>query len=484
MDSAKSITANFSSNTLATHSLTLITNPAGSGIIQVFPAPNAGGGAYVEGTVVTLTAVPMVDFAFTNWTGDVTGTSNVITVILDADKAVTANFFVSVAPRFTLTLLTNPPGSGSIAASPPPGTNGTYVQGTLVTLTATVLGTNAFTHWSGAVSSTSNRVTVLMDADKSVTATFVPVVPVRFALTLATTPTNGGGVLVTPPSADGTYPAGAILAVAAQPNPGFRFVRWTGADNSTNNPIVITMNASQSLTANFAPLAAFDFAMIRGAFTGLLIDESDTNYTTSGFVNLRVSRTGAYRGIAIVGGMRQVIAGQFDRLGYAPLVLRRASLNGSLQLDSSGIRMTGSLTDDGNPNPSTRRTPALLLYRGAVTNVASWAGAYATLFGAQEPVLNPGMAVTQIHPDGRVRIRGALGDGTALTDRTFLTPDATIPLFVQLYRHRGALMGWLHLTEEGSMEGVVRWFRPADSRSVSFPDGFALKISVGGSRTE
>jgi uncharacterized repeat protein (TIGR02543 family) len=484
MDGVKNITANFSSNTVATHFLTLVTNPPGAGSIQVSAAPNAGGGAYLEGTVVTLTAVPALDFAFTNWTGDVNSASNSIAIVIDADRSVTANFIASITPKFTLTLVTNPPGAGSIVALPPPGPNGTYVQGTLVTLTATALGTNQLTNWSGAANSTSNRVTVLMDADKTVTATFVPIVPVRYTLTLAATPTNAGVVHVTPSSSNDTYVAGTVLAVVAQANAGFRFAGWSGADNSTNNPIVVTMNGNRLLTAMFDAVAPFDFAMLRGVYTGLLLDDGETNYMTSGFVNVRVSRTGAYRGTAVVGGMRELVAGQFDRFGYAPLVVRRATLNGSLQINPAG-RMTGSLTDDGNPNSSTRRSPSLLLYRAsAMTNASVFAGSYSLSTEAQAPVGNPGSAVLQVLPSGAVRLRGLLGDGAPFNDRTFLSADASVPVFVPLYRNRGVILGWLNLSEDGSVEGTVRWFRPADSRSVNYPNGFSLKIPVGGSRTE
>jgi hypothetical protein len=83
-----------------------------------------------------------------------------------------------------------------------------------------------------------------------------------------------------------------------------------------------------------------------------------------------------------------------------------------------------------------------------------------------------------------VRLRGTLGDGTVLNERTFLSTDATIPLFLQLYHNRGSILGWIALVEEGLVEGTARWFRPGDSRSASYWDGFALKISVAGSRAE
>ena len=261
MDSAKNIAANFSPVTVPTHTLTLITNPPGAGTIAASPAPNGPNGTYLEGTVVTLTATPALNFAFTNWSGDASGTSSSITVTIDAGKTVIANFFESITPTFVLTIITNPPGAGSIQISPAPnGTNGTYIQDTVVTLTATGLGTNAFTNWTGVVNSTSNRITVTMDADKSVTANFVPVIPPSYTLTVAVSPAGAGLVIASPPpNSNGTFSAGTVVALFSQPNPGFRFVGWTGAVNSTNNPISLVMDGDKSLTNILAVAPALDF---------------------------------------------------------------------------------------------------------------------------------------------------------------------------------------------------------------------------------
>jgi plastocyanin len=474
MDSPKSITANFISNTVPTHTLTLSVNPPNSGTIQVAPAPNGPDGTYLEGTAVTLTATPALNFAFTNWTGDVNSTSNSVALTIDADKTVTANFFESITPTFVLTVLTNPPGAGSIQVSPPPnGTNGTYIQGTVVTLTATAIGANAFTNWTGAVSSTSNRITVVMDADKSVTANFIPVIPPSFTLTVTASPAGAGLVIGSPPpGSNGTFSAGTVVALLARPNAGFRFIRWTGADTSTNNPIPLVMNGNKSLTAIFEAIPPLDFGELAGVFNGLLFDERETNYTTSGFISLRVSRTGAYRGTATIGGIRELVAGQFDRFGYAPLVVRRATLSGSLQIDSTGEQMTGLITDG-------RKSPALLLYRtGPSTNLQSLVGAYSLTIGAVTPIETEGAAEIRILDNGSVRVHGVLGDRTVFHQRTFISVDARVPVFVRLYGGRGAILGWIDVAPNGAAQGSLRWFRPGNSRDLNYPEGFALKVPV------
>ena len=471
MDAMKSVTANFSNTT---HTLTLVANPTNGGSIEASPLPNGTNGTYVHGTPVTLTATPALGFLFTNFTGGASATTNVITITIDADVSVIANFVEHTT--FTLTLVTNPPGSGTIQAMPSPNApGGTYYENTVVTLTATALRTNDFTNWSGAVSSMSNRVTLLMDANKTATANFVPIVPPAYTLTVSVNPANAGSVLVTPPpAANGTYPADTIVALAAQPDAGFRFLSWSGAVNTTNSLILIAMSGNRSVTANFAPIPSLDFTEARGGYAGLLLDEHEINFATSGFLSLRLSKTGGYRGTATVGGVRQSIAGQFDRFGYAPLFLRRGTLSGSLQIDSADDRITGSL-------PVGAKSATLLLYRiTAGSNAPALAGDYTLAFAAAPPVTDAGITKLRLSADGTARLRGLLGDGTRFTARSFLSSDARIPLFARLYHHRGGVLAWLNVATNGTVQGSARWTRPADSRGQSFPDGFELEVPVQG----
>jgi len=477
MDAAKSVTANFVPAAAPTYTLALAVNPPGSGTIQADPAPNAAGGTYVEGTVVTLTASANVNFAFTNFSGDVSSPSNRVTIAMTANRSVTANFIEAIVPTYALTVLTNPPGAGTVQISPPPNApNGRYLEGTTVTLTAAALGTNAFTNWTGAVSSTTNRVTVVMDSDKAIAANFVPVIPPSYTLTVNVAPTNGGIVLVVPPPAsNGTYTANTTVALSAEPNFGFRFVRWTGAVASSNALVLLVMTGDKTVTATFEPIPPLDFAQWNGPWAGLLIDERDTNYTTTGFVSLRVSRTGAYRGTATLGGMRSFVAGQFDRFGYAPLVVRRATLHGSLQIDAETAAMVGSLTDG-------RKTSALRLYRVMTpTNAELFAGQYEMILGSAPPLAEDGAASMQIFSNGAVKLSGSLADGAVFVEKSFIAGGGRIPVFVQLYGRRGALAGWLEV-KESLVSGMLRWFRPGDSRSIPYPEGFSLAVPVAGAR--
>ena len=67
---------------------TLTTNVVGSGTVTLDPP----GGTYDANTVVTLTAVPDPGWQFDGWSGDLSGSDNPATIIMNANKSVTATF--------------------------------------------------------------------------------------------------------------------------------------------------------------------------------------------------------------------------------------------------------------------------------------------------------------------------------------------------------------------------------------------------------
>ncbi|HMO33450.1 MAG TPA: DUF5018 domain-containing protein [Lacibacter sp.] len=145
------------------NSYTLSVNRTNGGTVTLSPTRFAN--RYFEGETVTLLANNRPDLSFSSWSGDLTGTTNPATLVMNSNKAVTANF--TVVPTFTLQVSTV--GIGQVTLNP---AGGVYPQGTTVTLTANpVLGTT-FQGWSGALTGSNNPATVLMDGNKSVIATF------------------------------------------------------------------------------------------------------------------------------------------------------------------------------------------------------------------------------------------------------------------------------------------------------------------------
>ena len=67
-----------------------------------------------------------------------------------------------------------------------------------------------------------------------------------FTLTVSA---NEGGIVDT---AGGTYPEGTSVSVTATPNSEFIFSNWSGTENSTSNPLELTLLNNEVITANFS----------------------------------------------------------------------------------------------------------------------------------------------------------------------------------------------------------------------------------------
>ncbi|MCK4816910.1 hypothetical protein KA005_14165, partial [bacterium] len=127
--------------------------------------PAEGSYVYDLGTEVSITATPELGHGFTGWSGDASGTSNPLSIILDEDKSITANF---VRQYFILTVASSYGGT----TNPSPNR---YNQdpGTEVSITAIPETGYKFSEWSGSVSGTDNPVSINMDSDKLIMANFV-----------------------------------------------------------------------------------------------------------------------------------------------------------------------------------------------------------------------------------------------------------------------------------------------------------------------
>lgn len=137
--------------------------------------------------------------------------------------------------------------NGTVAASPSQPSGG-YAAGTLVSLTASPNSGYVFNGWTGACTGTGTC-SITMDANKTVTANFVPTSTTRYSLTLSGT--TNGSISANPAQPTGGYPAGTVVAVAATPNSGYQLSGWTGACSGTGT-CSVTMDANKTVGAGFA----------------------------------------------------------------------------------------------------------------------------------------------------------------------------------------------------------------------------------------
>ncbi|MCE7988315.1 MAG: alpha/beta fold hydrolase [Caldilinea sp. CFX5] len=76
----------------ACYSLTTNITPTGAGNVTVTPAPNCQGNQYTQGTVVSLAATANTGYLFSTWSGAANGSTNPLSVTMDGNKQITANF--------------------------------------------------------------------------------------------------------------------------------------------------------------------------------------------------------------------------------------------------------------------------------------------------------------------------------------------------------------------------------------------------------
>ena len=129
--------------------------------------PSPGTHTYYIGTEFRIEALAGIGYRFSCWTGDVPseyGNDNPITITMDSDKSITANFVIQ---QYTLSIVAGTGGTTEPSL-------GIYIYdfGTQVTIKAMPNSGYEFSGWSGDASGTTNPITITMNSDKSITANF------------------------------------------------------------------------------------------------------------------------------------------------------------------------------------------------------------------------------------------------------------------------------------------------------------------------
>ncbi|MBN1603672.1 MAG: InlB B-repeat-containing protein [Chitinispirillaceae bacterium] len=226
MDSAKNVAATFE----ALPSYTLSTSTEGNGSVS----PDSG--TFISGTAVTLTATPSSGWAFSHWSGDVSGSTNPVTLTIDENKTIVAHF--EEIPTYNLSVSVD----GNGTASPD---TGNFLSGTEVEITATPQSGWIFSNWSGDVTGAANPIIVTMSTNKTIVAHFVQITH------SLTTDTNGSGTIA---PAFGTFAENSPCTLTATPAAGWQFSNWSGDLTGTANPAILNMDADKYVVAHFTQI--------------------------------------------------------------------------------------------------------------------------------------------------------------------------------------------------------------------------------------
>jgi len=229
--------------------------------------PPPGTYTYSQGQTVPVQAAPDIGYVFDHWELDSTNVSltNPISVLMDENHTLHAVF---VEMNYTLQIKTTVGGTTNPVAD-----TYTYPAGLAIQVTGIPDTGYYFDHWelNGTSIGSTNPVTITMDADYTLNATFSLIIN----RTLSITATTGG--TTSPVPGTYTYGNGTIVDVVANATSGFVLDHWE-LDNvsvGSSNPVTVVMDRDHSLNAVFKPLYVLDITATDGGTT----DPSTGNYT-------------------------------------------------------------------------------------------------------------------------------------------------------------------------------------------------------------
>ena len=238
---------------------TLIVNSSEGGSV------NTVGGEYVKGSSVTVTATPNPGFIFSGWTGNSSSVESSITINIEGNLSITANF-EPLIDSYELILVTT--GGGNVSGA------GVYNDGTEVEILATPNDGYRFTGWSDGVSENSRTVT--MNSDIALNANFELII-----YTLTVVASEGGSVSIE----NGEYQTGAVVEINASVDENYQFVNWTDSNGNILGEellISVTINEDTQIQANFS-LIPENITFSNPLITpGILSGEFTVDYEISG----------------------------------------------------------------------------------------------------------------------------------------------------------------------------------------------------------
>lgn len=187
---------------------------------------------------VQLTATPETGWDFTGWSGNLTGTTNPVTIVMNNDKNITATF---QEITYQVQAQANPDAGGQISGT------GIFTHGETVSLIATPSTGYSFVNWTenGNIVSQNPEYSFTVTENRNLTAHFFIE---TYSVSITADPTSGGSI-----NGAGSYNSGENVTINAQPNAGYSFVNWTENGNvvSNNSQFSFIINTDREFTAHF-----------------------------------------------------------------------------------------------------------------------------------------------------------------------------------------------------------------------------------------
>jgi uncharacterized repeat protein (TIGR02543 family) len=381
-----------------TYMLTTNINPVSGGTIT--RSPNAA--TYTEQTSVQLTATPSVGYQFDDWSGNLSGTTNPQSLLMDGDKNVTANFKMI---QFTLTYLA---GAGGTIFGVTPQTVNYGDSGTAVTVVP-----NAgyhFVSWSdGRTDNPRTDTNVIMS--KTVTASCA-------INTYTITSTAGANGTITPLGAT-TVNYGASQSYTITPNAHYHVATVKVDGTLIGNPTsyqFTNVSASHTIDVTFA-VDTFTITSTAGA-NGTITPFGTTtmNYGASQSYTLSPS-TGYHVSVLAVDGSSVAIAN--------PYVFSNVSASHTIDVTFAINTYTLTYTA-GTGGTISGTTPQTVNYGGNGMTVTAVPNAGYTFTGWSDGKMTASRQETNVTANLDVTANFTSGGGTTYTLGIRIYPSGNI----------------------------------------------------------
>jgi YD repeat-containing protein len=278
--------------------------------------------------------------------------------------------------------------------------------------------------------------------------------------------TNGNG-LISPNLVGKTLTVGKKYTVTAKPSKGYVFAGWTGTVVSRNPKLTFTAAADTAIEATFIKNP---FPPAAGSYAGLFYATNGVTETNAGSLTGKVTSAGAMSAKLQLAGASYSLSGQFFADGtYSNSILQKGGASRlvvQLLLDlNGGDEISGTISNSA----WVAVFDVNRLIYDTETNAAPQAGNNYTFYipGSTNSAELPGgcgFGALSVSRDGTVTVKGALGDGTKLTQATFVSKLGQWPLYSQLYSGKGQVLGWVTFTNnaqtQNDIQGKIGWFKP------------------------
>jgi hypothetical protein len=279
--------------------------------------------------------------------------------------------------------------------------------------------------------------------------------------------TNGAGT-ITQSGWPKQLISGKKYTAVAVPKPGNLFSNWIGGTGypyavlSTSTKYSFVMAGNLLLEASFV---TNPFVAITGVYNGIFTNTNGVAELTAGMLKgLSITAKGAYTGSLLVNGSTFPLSGSFSLGGQATNYLtRKTGAEGPLTVamsftngDNSPAQIIGTVSGVNNNVP------------WSSTLTASRAG-NAPLPASYTLLVEPGASVAPAADGyalitdvkGTAKISGSLADGTAFSQSVGIAPNGDVPVYANLYKNKGLLLGWINLDPTNPPGPGLAWIHPA-----------------------